>query len=283
MSAIRSRAMFSRLCRCLLLALLLAGCAKKADPPASARMFFELIAAGKAAEAYESATFAFKAQQTGQFFEQMAKELELPDFASMTSETAEVDRNSAKLKVEMTTKAGKKIPLILTLVDERDAWRVHAIRSPRSKETGLSANLFGTVGKGPAFADALNHPMPDAKELGRLIETHLLMFDEAIQEGSFDTFYERVSLAWQRQLTKGQLTREFQPFIDKKISLAGLRGKEPVLDGPTTITTDGLIIVKGYYDTRPYRVMFILKFIYELPKWRLFGMDVSIVSAPAAK
>ena len=283
MNLFRSRAMLTRLCQCLLLALTLAGCSKKADPTAAARTFFELIAAGKAAEAYESATYGFKAQQTDKFFEQTAKELDLVNFASMTSEAAEVERNSAKLKIEMTTKAGKKIPLLLTLVDERGAWRVHAIRSPKSTETGLSANLFGTVGKGTAFVDALNRPMPDAKEINKLIETHLLMFDEAVQEGSFDRFYGRVSRAWQGQLTKGQLTREFQPFIDKKVSLAAIRGKEPVLDAPATLTTDGLVIAKGYYDTKPLRVLFTLKFIYELPKWRLFGMDVSITTAPAGK
>ncbi len=277
--------MLTRLCHCLLLAcaLMLAGCSKKPDPAASAKTFFELIAAGKAAEAYESATYGFKAQQTDKFFEQTAKELDLVNFASMTSEAAEVERNSAKLKIEMTTKAGKKIPLLLTLVDERGAWRVHAIRSPKSTETGLSANLFGTVGKGTGFVDALSHPVPDPKEVNKLIETHLLMFDEAIEAGSFDGFYERVSRAWQKQLTKGQLTREFQPFIDKKIRLTAIRGKEPVLDEPVALTTDGLVIVKGYYDTKPYRVLFLLKFIYELPKWRLFGMDVSITTAPAGK
>ena len=277
--------MFSRLRHFLLLAcaVMLAGCSKKADPAASARTFFEQIAAGNAADAYESATYGFKAQQTGQFFEQTAKELELASFASMTSEPPETERNSAKLKIEMTTKSGKKIPLIVTLVDERGEWRVHAIRSPKSLETGLSANLFGTVGKGTAFVDALNRPMPETQEVNKLIETHLMMFDAAIQEKSFDNFYDRVSRAWQAQLTKGQLTREFQPFIDKKISLAGIRGMEPVLDGPTTLTTDGLVIAKGYYDTKPYRVHFLLKFVYELPKWRLFGLDVSITAVQAAK
>ena len=92
----------------VLLAVLLAGCAKKADPAAAAQTFFEQIAAGKAAAAYESATFGFKAQQTDKFFEQTAKELDLVNFASMTSEAPEIERNSAKLKIEMTTKAWKR-------------------------------------------------------------------------------------------------------------------------------------------------------------------------------
>lgn len=273
----------TRLFHCLLLAVLLAGCAKKSDPAAATRTFFELIAAGKAADAYESATESLKAQQNDKFFAQTVKELDLVNFASMTNETPEIDRNSAKLRLEMTTKTGKRMPLIVTLVDERGAWRVHTIRTPKSMETGISANLFGAAGKGTTFGDTLNQPAPDAQEVNRLIETHLLMFDEAIQQGSFDEFYERVSRGWQKQLTKGQLTREFQPFIDKKISLAGIRGREPVMEEPVSVTTDGLVITKGYYDTRPFRVLFTLKFIYELPKWRLFGMDVSITGAPSGK
>jgi hypothetical protein len=166
------------------------------------------------------------------------------------------------------------------MVDERGEWRLYSIRTPRSIETGLSANLFGVVGKGGSFTEPLNQPMPGEKEIPAMTAEALLMFNAAIQQGSFDDFYDNVARAWQSQLTKGQLTRAFQGFIDKKVNIAGIRDVEVVFDEPPTLTTEGLLIARGRYPTSPYQVQFALKFIYELPKWKLFGLDVRLAAPP---
>ena len=44
----------------------------------------------------------------------------------------------------------------------------------------------------------------------------------------------------------------------------------------TKIGSDGVLVVKGYYETKPYRTTFMLRFIYELPYWRLYGVEVQL-------
>ena len=63
------------------------------------------------------------------------------------------------------------------------------------------------------------------------------------------------------------------------MDLSGIRGVPPVFEEPPTITTEGLLTMQGYYPTKPLRVLFTMKFLYELPRWKLFGLDVSLATA----
>ncbi len=264
--------------RVLLLALVLvcSGCKKKADPVTSARGFFELVASGQAAAAYESAAFGFQAQRSAVVFETAAKEMGLTETVGSDWETPEIDGLTAKVRVRLQTRSGREVPLIVTLTDEAGAWRVHSLRSPPSARTGLSENRFTLVGKTPSFTDSVTQPVPPEMELRQLVREHLLRFNEAIATKSFDAFYDSVSRKWQEQLTKGQLQRAFQPFLDKQIDLGGIQKVDPIWSSAVTVNTDGLLTLTGYYPTEPYRVHFALKFLYELPTWKLFGIDVNL-------
>ena len=80
----------------------------------------------------------------------------------------------------------------------------------------------------------------------------------------------------EKEIGASRLHRAFQPFIDKEVDLSGVTTRKPIFDGPPQVTTDGLMVVTGHYPTEPYRVAFSMKFMYELPKWKLFGLDVSL-------
>jgi hypothetical protein len=257
-------------------ALLLTGCGKEEDPAQSALYFFERIAAGKAAEAYESASFNFKAQQNAKAFEATVKDLGLTEYASAQIETESRDRTSVRLRANLKYKTGEDVPLIVTLNRENDGWRVFSIRSPRNPATGLIENKFSLVGKPAALTDVASRPLPEDAEQQRLASETLLNFNDAIQQQSFSDFYESVSKAWRTQLTKGQLQRAFQPFLDKKVDISGIKDVPATFDPPASINSDGLLVLTGSYPTSPYKVFFSLKFIYELPNWKLFGVDVNL-------
>jgi hypothetical protein len=258
------------------LALFLSGCGKEEDPATSARRFFEQIAAGQAREAYESASFNFKAQQNAKAFEATVKDLKLTEYAGAQFETENRERTSVRLRADLKLKNGESVPLIVTVNRETGAWRVFSIRSPRSPTTGLIENRFSLVGKAATLTDLANRPMPDDEAQRRLVRETLLSFNDAVQQQSFSDFYEGVSKAWRAQLTKGQLQRAFQPFLDKKVDISGIKNVEAVFDPAPAINSDGLLVLTGSYPTSPYKVFFALKFIYELPNWKLFGIDVNL-------
>jgi hypothetical protein len=260
----------------LVLALAGAGCEQKADPQASTQRFFELVASGQSQTAYQNAAFGFQAQRSAAVFETAAKEMGLTDYVSGEWDQPEIDGQNAKLAVRVKTRSGKELPLIVTLTKESGTWRVYSLRSPPSETTGISENRFSLVGKAPTFTDAVTQPVPSEMELRQLVRENLLRFNDAIVAQSFDAFYDSVSRKWQDQLTKGQLQRAFQPFIDKQVEISSIRTVEPIWDAPVTVGTDGLLLLSGYYPTEPHRVHFALKFLYELPSWKLFGLDVNL-------
>jgi len=259
-----------------LLVLAWSGCQKAPDPAASARQFFELIASGRTQTAWQSAAFGLQAQRSAVVFEATAKEMGLTEYAGGDWQAPEIDGKTAKVRVTVKTRTGLELPLIITLNQEAGAWRVYSIRQPPNEKTGVSENRFTLIGKIPAFTDAVTQPVPPEAEVRQIVQDNLLRFNDAIVAQSFDAFYDSVSAKWQDQLTKGQLQRAFQPFIDKKVTLDGIRNIAPVFDNPPTVGTDGLLLVSGHYPTKPYRVHFALKLLYELPTWKLFGLDVNL-------
>lgn len=253
-----------------------AGCSKPVPPDDAARAFFDKIAQGQLNDAYESAAFGFKAQQTAKAFETTVKEMGLLEKAALVTSTPEISGRSAKVRVTFTTPAGRTFPLVVTLNNEDSAWRVFSLKSPVNLTTGVAQNHFSMMGKTVGFNSAVNQPMPSEATVKALATESLLEFNEAIQQKSFRNFYELTSHAWQAQLTLGQLSRAFQPFIDNQINIASIAGVEPVLDPPPSISSEGILVVTGTYPTRPLQVVFRLKYVYELPKWRLFGLDVNL-------
>lgn len=275
---LRSAAMRPLLRLFLLTALLsLGSCSKPVDPQTAAQNFFKQIAGGETDAAYQSTAFGFKAQRSSAVFTAAAKDMGLADYASAEWDKPERDGRTTTIRVKIKTNSGAAIPLIVTLVKEGGTWKVFSLRSPPSSETGISENRFSLVGKAPSFADAVTKPVPPENEIRQLIRENLLRFEEAIKSQSFDAFYESVAVHWQDQLTKGQLQRAFQPFIDQKVSLAGVSQANPVFDAPPAVNSEGLLVVAGHYDTNPYRVRFAMRFFYELPAWKLFGLDVDLV------
>jgi hypothetical protein len=260
----------------LAIALMLSGCGRKGDPTESAKIFFQQIAEGQTATAYANSAFAFKAQQTEKAFAQTVKEMGLIGQESLEWETPEVLDNEATLRVAVVTKDGRKLPFVVTLVYEADAWRIHSLRSPRSSGGTRTENRFTLVGKGAAFSDAQSQRMPDAKEIDQMVMRTLAKFDEAIQQKSFADFYSDVAVAWQKHLTVGQLERAFQPFVNAGVRFGGLKEAEMQLDGPPTINSEGVLVVNGHFRTSPYQIYFNMKFLYELPRWKLFGLDVNL-------
>ncbi len=267
---------FRRIALALLVCLLAAGCGQKSDPKEAAQQFFTLVASGNTDQAHANAAFAFQAEQNARVFEQAAKERGLIGAMGVELERLDTDEKITKFNAVVATATGEKRTYILTLQKDSGDWKVFSIKSPRSPATGLREHQFSLVGKGAAFNDALSQPMPDDATIKELVQKTLARFNDAVLSNSFADFYANVSTAWQSQLTEGQLQRAFQPFVEQKVDLSGALKLEPVFDPAPQITTDGLLVVSGYYPSKPYQVEFALKYIYELPNWKLFGIDVNL-------
>ncbi len=274
----RSPALVLRLLLCALLACA-AACARKDAPPATAQaaaqLFFDQIRRGELAPAFESTGFAFKEQQNLKFFGERVREYELQDSAvALTPLPVEpADAKTAKFNVEVTLKNGQKYPLVLTMERDKETWRVFSLREPRNPNTGIGRNRFSIVGAPVAMNYAVNMKVPDDATVRRLVHNSMILFSDAIQTESFWEFYENASMAWQKELTEQKLANAFHSFIERKVNMSGILDLQPKFDVPPEIGTDGFLVVTGHYATKPYEVHFTLRYIYELPEWKLLGLN----------
>jgi hypothetical protein len=257
-------------------ALAVTACKQINDPSSAAKNFFEQLAANQTHAAFRSAAFAFQAQQSERKFAAIAQDWGLVGARSVRLDSPEFGRRTAKVPIEITRPYAPTVRFITTLCYESGAWRVCSVRTPLNLETGLATNPFTPIGKGDGMNRVVEGPMPDPQTMAAMARETLLQFHDAIHQRSFEDFYDNVSRAWQEELTLGMLTRTFQSFIDQQPDLSGVRDVELNFEAPPRIDSQGLLIVSGSCPTKPLRVVFSLKYYYDLPDWRIFGLNVNL-------
>lgn len=135
---------------------------------------------------------------------------------------------------------------------------------------------IGAAGKSEKASDT-SAAVPDKAKLNELTEGSVLSFGRAVKSKDFTGFFEKIAALWQKQTSPEKLTVAFQSFLDKDIDLpAALKGLEPIFNFPAEVNADGVLLIKGYYPTKPSRVVFALKYLKEAGEWKLIGIDVNL-------
>ncbi|MCP4659106.1 MAG: hypothetical protein GY856_27165 [bacterium] len=228
----------------------------------SAETFLGLLAQGKTADAYASASAALQARQDEAAFAAVIERLGLDDYASATWTSRSVENERATIEGSVTTRAGGTIPLTIELVKEGGTWKVFSLQGPQA---------------GAAVEPATPGPqVPAEAELKALALRSMLDLNQAIQLREFTTFYGHVSYLWQQQTTPDDLRGTFQAFIDREIDFAVIQEVGAVFDQAPALAPDGVLTLAGHYPTHPARVLFELRYVLEGTDWRLLGVSVSI-------
>ena len=124
--------------------------------------------------------------------------------------------------------------------------------------------------------------IPSEKDAKTLARDSLLAFNKAVAAKDFTGFVAQVSKLWQGQVTAAQLAEIFKVFIEQGIDIGFIADLEPIFETPPAIDGDGVLVLKGHYDSKPNKVEFVLKYIYEKPAWKLFGINVHVTPTLAA-
>jgi hypothetical protein len=268
--------------RLLLLPLLLAlpACGKKSDPESGAREFFDLLRAGRTKDAYESTAFTFQTRQALKGFDADARDAGLIGARDLSLKMRGEKPSSALFDGAVTTPAGARLEFDLKMTNEAGAWRVAKLQTLSSGPERAPQNRFTLVGKQARINQDMGRDTPPQDQIKALTRDSISEFSQGLVAKDFESFYGYISQKWRDQVSKVRLYRAFEPFIENGIDFSDVRDMEPVFDTPPFINPDGLLVVRGYYPTAPNQKRFDLTFIYELPKWRLFGINVQVVAAP---
>ena len=122
--------------------------------------------------------------------------------------------------------------------------------------------------------------VPDEADVQTLAEDSLRTFGQGLKDKDFSEFYDEIASAWQQQTTAEKLMEAFSKFLDKDLDLPAIVEKlEPVFKPAPVIESvesHELLVIKGYYPTKPSQLNFQLKYLEEEGDWKLVGINIDI-------
>jgi hypothetical protein len=130
-----------------------------------------------------------------------------------------------------------------------------------------------------AFAQ-LKVPSPELQEV--LIKASLLSFNDANVTGNYAVLHAKLSKPFRDQFPPEKLSDIFKEFRDKHIDFDIVAAKKPTSVEEPKISDNGILSIKGYFDTTPSRVNYDLAFIMSDGEWKLIKINVD-VKKPDAK
>ena len=136
-----------------------------------------------------------------------------------------------------------------------------------------------------AFAAAVACPAwaadaPEKSEIKKMTDETMTSFGEALKKKDFTDFYENVADVWKKQITAEKLLATFESMTGPDFDILGIvKELKPTFDPEAEVSSDGVLIIKGYYPTKPNHVAFQLKYIEEEEDWKLVGINVKTEAA----
>ena len=120
-------------------------------------------------------------------------------------------------------------------------------------------------------------PSPLLQEI--LINTYLLTLNDANLTGNYAVLQAKLAKPFRDQFSPERLNGAFKNFAEKKIDFGLIAAKPPVATSESGIDKRGALILRGYFDTTPSRVIYELDFLPSEGEWKPIKLNVNLKSA----
>ncbi len=261
------------------------------DSAAEAEGFLNLMLQGETSQAYSSTAAQFRAEQDQETFEKTLDRMGLRNYVLESWRNRRLERGDEVEYRGTLQQLGSyddplELPFKVGLVQEGGEWKVRYFTGPGrvfrfdgdvnfASMTSSGIPRGSIVGPGAWFSQ-----VPDEEELLGMTRQTLLAFDQAVKDGDFAEFYEKMSRAFKVEIHVKDLQATYQSFIDGQVDLSSVANVEPQWDQPPSIERSrdfgDVIKVSGFFPIEPATVPFMLRFHYEYPEWRLYKFLVSL-------
>jgi hypothetical protein len=130
---------------------------------------------------------------------------------------------------------------------------------------------------GASISPARAQPKVPGAELQEvLIKASLLSFNDANVTGNYAVFHAKLSKPFRDQFSPEKLAEIFKEFRDKRIDFDIIAAKKPIGTEDAKIADNGILSIKGYFETTPSRVNYDLAFIMSDGEWKLIKVNVDV-------
>lgn len=225
------------------------------DLPEAADTFFGKLASNDVQGAYNETTQQFKNTTSFEEFNGFVAGYELNKYESATWNQREVNNSEGQLKGNIILNGLGEKPLTLNLKKEGDTWKIQGINIGTSE-----------------LAVAPEKGVPNDEETVKLVQDTLYSFAQSVEKKNFTKFHSEISELWKTDITADKF---FEYFGGLKLAIPSEKVKtiKPIFSSAPYLK-DNLLIVDGYIANSSGKIQFQLKYTYEHPNWKLFGIYV---------
>ena len=117
-------------------------------------------------------------------------------------------------------------------------------------------------------------PSPFVQEV--LVKSILLTLNDAVATDNFTVMHAKISKPFRDQFPPEKLRSVFKDLIDKRAVFDAVVAKPIVPDGDAKIDDNGVLRLKGRFETTPKQVKYQLGFIPSDGLWKLSGITIDI-------
>lgn len=118
--------------------------------------------------------------------------------------------------------------------------------------------------------------VPNAFAQENMIKTTLLTLNDANVTGNYTVLHAKLAKPFRDQFNPDKLKQVFKGFADQKVDYAVIAAKTPIATSETKIDNRGALIMRGYFDTTPNRVIYELDFLPSEGEWKPIKLNVNL-------
>ena len=226
----------------------------------TADKFFAAVKSDNYDEAYSLLSEDFKSNTSKSQLKSYLSKNALTEFKEASWESRSVNGGRGKLTGSITTENGGVVPISLGFVKGENDWKIYSIKKPSS---GIQEETESVQ-------------LPSEAEQIKLVSDSMHVFALSVKEKNMKKMYRHVSHLWQKQFTVEKFNEAFKSFFQFGDALMILDQYSPQFSKKASINDDGVLILEGLYPTKPNKVYFKQKYIYEGLGWKLMGFNVNI-------
>ena len=140
--------------------------------------------------------------------------------------------------------------------------------------SGLAAAALALMAASPMNALALDMPGPSAQEV--LVKSILVTLNDAVVSDNFTVFHAKISKPFRDQFPPEKLRAVFKDLVEKHAVFDALVAEKMIADDDAKIDEQGVLKLKGRFQTSPKQVRYQLGFIQSEGTWKLSGVTIDI-------
>jgi hypothetical protein len=224
----------------------------------TANDFFKAVKQKDFAKARSYLSEDFKASTDEKVLVDFLSNSAILSFKESSWSNRQISGNRGELEGSITTETGGVVPIKITFVKENGSWKIYALQKPAA---GLQSQSSS-----PAI--------PGKAEQVTLVKQSMHDFVLSLQNKNMEHFHSTLSRLWQQQNTTEQLNQAFKAIVDSGANWPVLENLDPIMGNEPKVDDVGVLLLSGYYPTKPSQVYFEHKYIYEGVSWKLAGFKI---------